>query len=194
MKKNTFFAMLARMKHIHRWGLMRSTLPESLSEHSHETAMLAHALAVIERDVFGGCADPARAAELALYHDATEVLTGDLPTPVKYHHAALRTEYAAVEREAADRLLAALPEAMRPAYAPLLREEGPERELVKAADKLSAWIKCIEERQMGNCDFARAEKSLRTAVVAMHLRAADYFVAQFLPAYTLTLDEQQADD
>ena len=82
MKKNTFFAMLARMKHIHRWGLMRSTLPESLSEHSHETAMLAHALAVIERDVFNGCADPARAAELALYHDATEVLTGDLPTPV----------------------------------------------------------------------------------------------------------------
>lgn len=185
--------MLSRMKYMNRWGMMRNTLPESISEHSHETAVLAHTLALIENRYFGGTVNADRAAVLALYHDATEVLTGDLPTPIKYHHAALRHAYAEVEREAADRLLDMLPAELAAEYDPLVREQGDELAFVKAADKLSALIKCMEERRMGNCDFASAEKTLREAVEALHMPAVDYFLTHFLPAYALTLDEQQQD-
>lgn len=188
---NAFFAMLSRMKYINRWGLMRSTMPESISEHSHETAVIAHTLAVIENTYFDGKVNPERAAVLALYHDTTEVLTGDLPTPVKYHHPALRSAYGEVEREAAQRLLKMLPEEMIPVYEPLVREQGPELPFVKAADKLSALIKCVEERRMGNCDFISAEKTLRETIEGLKMPSVDYFMSHFMPAYAMTLDEQQ---
>lgn len=190
MKTGHFFAMLSRMKNVNRWGLMRNTRPESLSEHSHETAVLAHALATIENEVFGGDADAGRAASLALFHDSTEVLTGDLPTPVKYYNTEMREAYRKVENVAVLRLLGMLPEELRPAYEPLLREQGAEAALVRAADKLSALIKCIEEQRMGNRDFARAEASLRHALGEMPLRSVGYFMEHFLPSYALTLDEQ----
>lgn len=192
MASHVFFAMLSRMKYICRWGLMRSTHAESIAEHSHETAVLAHALALIENTYFGGHVNADRAAVMALYHDSTEVLTGDLPTPVKYHHPALRAAYGEVEHEAADRLRRMLPPELAPALDPLVREQGDERAFVKAADKLSALIKCIEERRMGNCDFISAEKTLRASVKALHMPSVDYFLTHFLPAYALTLDEQQA--
>ncbi len=192
MKNHHFFAMTSRMKHINRWGLMRNTHHESLSEHSHETAVLAHALAVIENQYFGGDYDPDRAAALALFHDTTEIITGDLPTPVKYYSTELREAYRNVENAAANRLLAMLPEELRATYDPLLREEGREKEIVKAADKLSALIKCIEEQRMGNQDFASAEISLRNALQKSTLQSVSFFCENFLPSYSLTLDEQSS--
>lgn len=191
-----FFALLSRMKHIHRWGLMRCTREENLCEHSFETAVIAHALAVLRNTRFGGSVSPERAAALALFHDAPEIFTGDLPTPVKYGSRALRDSYAAVEEHACARLLGALPEDLRPVYRPLLAEDGKGgeeelRRLVKAADKLSALIKCVEERRAGNLEFARAEQSTRRAIEGMHLPEADCFLREFLPAYALTLDEQE---
>ncbi len=192
MKNHHFFAMTSRMKHINRWGLMRNTHHESLSEHSHETAVLAHALAVIENQYFGGDYDPDRAAALALFHDTTEIITGDLPTPVKYYSTELREAYRNVENAAANRLLAMLPQELRAIYDPLLREEGREKEIVKAADKLSALIKCIEEQRMGNQDFASAEVSLRNALQKSTLQSVSFFCENFLPSYSLTLDEQSS--
>ncbi len=189
-----FFAYLARMKYIGRWGLMRSTIPENLQEHSHMTAVLAHALAVIRRDVLGGDADPDAAAVAALFHDAPEILTGDLPTPVKYHSPEIRAAYRRVEEQSAQTLLSMLPEAMRPAYEPWLREEyDPElRALVKAADKLSAYLKCAEELRAGNGEFRRAAEQTLDALRAMELPEAAYFIDHFLPGFGLTLDELQA--
>lgn len=188
-----FFAVLSRMKHIRRWGLMRSTREENLCEHSFETAVLAHALAVLRNERFGGHVSPERAAALALFHDASEIFTGDLPTPVKYDNPVLRTSYAAVEAHARERLLSMLPPDLRPAYRPLIEEGGEDgeelRRIVKAADKLSALIKCVEERRAGNTDFARAEQTLRRAVEALELPEADCFLKEFLPSYALTLDE-----
>ena len=188
-----FFAMLSRMKYIDRWGLMRNTRRENLCEHSFEAAVLAHALAVLRNTRFGGRVNPERAAVLALFHDAPETLTGDLPTPVKYYNPQIRGAYRAVEDAAEQALLSLLPADMRPAYAPLVCEnDGQDAELlllVKAADKLSALIKCMEERRMGNVEFRSAEETLRQAVEAMQLPEVDCFLAEFLPAYSLTLDE-----
>ena len=158
-----FFATIARMKYIGRWGLMRNTVQENIQEHSHMVAVLAHALAVIKRDRFGGRADPGHVAAVALYHDAPEIFTGDLPTPVKYANDAIREAYKAVEQGAADRLLAMLPEELRPAFSPLLSETDPEvLSLVKAADKLSAYLKCLEELKAGNTEFkSAAEQTLQ---------------------------------
>ncbi len=186
-----FFAYLGRMRYIDRWGLMRSVVPENVQEHSHMTAVLAHALAVIRRDVLGGEADPQRAATAALFHDATEILTGDLPTPVKYFNPEIRSSYREVEDLAADKLLSTLPEAMRPAYEAWLREDY-DREtlaLVKAADKLSAHIQCLEELKAGNPEFRKAAQQTREALEAMALPEVEYFMAHFLPAFQLTLDE-----
>ena len=180
------------MKHINRWGLMRNTHSESLSEHSHETAVLAHALAVIENRYFGGNYRPDHAAAMALFHDTTEIITGDLPTPVKYYSTELREAYRSVENAAADRLLAMLPKELRSEYDPLLREEGVEAPIVKAADKLSALIKCIEEQRMGNQDFASAELALRAALRQCPLQSVGFFCEHFLPSYALTLDEQSS--
>ncbi|HIY20770.1 MAG TPA: 5'-deoxynucleotidase [Candidatus Flavonifractor merdigallinarum] len=186
-----FFAYLSRMRYITRWGLMRSTVPENVQEHSHMTAVLAHALAVIRRDVLGGEADPERAATAALFHDAGEILTGDLPTPVKYFSPTLRSSYREVEDLAAEKLLSTLPEAMRPAYAPWLQEDY-DREtwsLVKAADKLSAHIQCLEELKAGNPEFRKAAQQTKAALLDMELPEVAYFMEHFLPAFQLTLDE-----
>ena len=190
-----FFAMLSRMKYINRWGLMRNTRNETICEHSLDTAILAHALAVLRNRRFGGNVNPEKAALLAIFHDAPEILTGDLPTPIKYYNPTIRTAYQAVERMAEDRLLAYLPDDLRPDYKALLHQETAENEellpLVKAADKLSALIKCVEERAMGNAEFLRAEQTIRTAIAELHLPEADCFVEEFLPSYSLTLDEQE---
>ncbi len=186
-----FFALISRMKHVFRWGLMRNSLSDNLAEHSHMTAVLAHALGVIRRDVFGEDCDPNLLAAAALYHDASELLTGDLPTPIKYADPTLTKSYKAMERDAAKRLAGYLPEAMRPAYAPLLCEQLPPRELelLKAADKLAAHIKCLEELRAGNGEFRRAEEQTRQAVDKLGLKEVDYFRKNFMPSFGLTLDE-----
>lgn len=193
MQEQKFFAIISRMKYINRWGLMRSTITENLSEHSLETAFIAHVLALYRNVRFGGSTDPERAALLAMYHDATEIITGDLPTPVKYYNADIKAEYDKVEKMAEDRMLSYLPDDLREYYRPLFSKTEEDAELwtlVKAADKLSALIKCTEERQMGNSDFTEAEKSTLDAVHNMHLPEAEEFLAEFLPAYTQTLDKQ----
>lgn len=185
----SFFAYLSRMRWIERWALMRNAETENVMEHSHMTAVLAHALAVIRRDVFGVACSPENAAAQALFHDATEILTGDLPTPVKYYTPALRNAYAEAETAAAERLLATLPQELRGAYEPLVREEGSERELVKAADKLSAYLKCLEELRGGNEEFRRAAEETEKKLRSMGLREVEYFLEHFAPAFSMSLDE-----
>ncbi len=187
---DSFFALIARMKNIDRWALMRSVTRENVQEHSHMVAVLAHALAVIRRDVFGQSCDPDAAAAAALYHDAAEILTGDLPTPIKYYDPEIMTAYRKVEAAASEKLLAMLPEAMRPAYAPLLAEPDPAlKPLIKAADKLSAYIKCIEERRAGNDEFLQAERKTLDALHGYGLPEVDWFLETFIPAFDRTLDE-----
>ena len=188
-----FFALLSRMRYIDRWGLMRNTQVENIQEHSHQVAVLAHALAVIGKERFGSQVDPGQAAIGGLYHDATEILTGDLPTPVKYDNPAIREAYKAVEKAAADSLLSLLPEDLRPGFAPYVREElDPELlRVVKAADKLSAHIKCLEELKAGNEEFRLAARQTREALDQIDLPALGYFLKYFLPGFELTLDELQ---
>ena len=188
-----FFALMGRMRYIDRWGLMRNTQVENIQEHSHMVAVLAHALAVIDREKFGGRVDPGKAAVAGLYHDASEILTGDLPTPVKYDNPAIKSAYKAVESVAADKLLSLLPEEMRGEFAPYVREElEPELlAVVKAADKLSAHIKCLEEVKAGNNEFRLAAEQTKAALEKMDLPALSYFMEHFLPAFELTLDELQ---
>jgi 5'-deoxynucleotidase len=161
-----FFAYLARMKFIRRWGLMHSTYPENVQEHSLRVAQIAHALAVVRNRLYGGQVDPGRVVALALYHDAGEVLTGDLPTPVKTFNPEIKSAYRAIEAAAREKLLSMLPEALRPDYADVFRPaaaDGAHRELVAAADKLCAYMKCLEEIGAGNPEFAQAEKALRAS-------------------------------
>ena len=191
MSRN-FYAVLSRMKYIDRWALMRNTREENLCEHSYETAVLAHALATLTNRRFGGRVDVGRCVLLALYHDASEILTGDMPTPVKYYNPAIRDAYKQVEAVAADKLLSMLPEDLQDEYRPLFGETADmEHRLVKAADKLSALIKCVDEERMGNREFAKARQATFDAVRALGLPAADCFLDEFLPAYELTLDEQE---
>lgn len=189
-----FFAMLSRMKYINRWGLMRNTRSENICEHSLETALVAHALAMLGNEKFGKHYDPQRAAALAMFHDASEIITGDMPTPVKYHSEEIRKAYGEVEDLAVEHLVSMLPEELRPAYRELmtLTGEGDEelKPLVKAADKISAVIKCVEERRSGNHDFHKAEQTITKSIEEMHLPEADYFMKEFLPSYGLTLEEQ----
>ena len=185
-----FFPMISRMRYINRWGLMRNTRLENIQEHSHQVAVLAHALAVIQNRYFGGQIDPGQVAVAALYHDASEILTGDMPTPIKYYNPGIREAYKAVEQVAEDKLLSMLPEDLRPAYEDALRPADPEIEqLVRAADKLSAHIKCIEELKAGNTEFRQAAAQTAAAMDAMALPELDYFREHFLPSYSLTLDE-----
>lgn len=185
-----FFAYISRMRYIDRWALMRNSQKENVQEHSHMVAVLAHALAVIRRDVFGGTVDPGEVAVAALYHDAPEILTGDLPTPVKYFNPDIQSAYKQVEAVSADKLLGMLPDELRPAYVPYLKEEpGPVHDLVKAADKLSAYIKCVEELKMGNNEFRQAADQTLELLKASPLPEVDYFMEHFLPAFGLTLDE-----
>ena len=188
--RSHFFAYLSRMRFIQRWALMRNTAPENVQEHSHMVAVLAHALAVIRRDKFGGTIDPGHVAAVALYHDAPEIFTGDLPTPVKYANDTIQAAYKAVEANAAARLTAMLPPEMQPAFAALLSEPDPEvQALVKAADKLSAHLKCLEELKAGNREFQSAAQQTLEALESYHLPELDYFLQEFLPAFSLTLDE-----
>ena len=187
-----FFAYLSRMRFIGRWGLMHSTRPENIQEHSLRVAMIAHALAVVRNRLFDGGVSPDRLAVLGLYHDAAEVLTGDLPRPVKYFSAEIETSYRRIETVARERLLGMVPDVLRPDYAPLFRPESAssvERDLVKAADKLCAYMKCLEEVTAGNREFAEAEKTLRQTIEAIDLPEVRYFVRTFVPSFRLTLDE-----
>lgn len=188
---NEFYALMGRMRYITRWGLMRNTFSENISEHSHMTAVLAHALALIRRDILNLPApDPDRCAVAALYHDASEILTGDLPTPIKYYNPDIKHAYKQIESVSCEKLLGLLPEELRESYRPLLHESDPGvARIVKAADKLSAYIKCVEELKAGNREFEAAARQTREALTEMHLPCLDYFIAHFLDAFQLTLDE-----
>ena len=188
--KSHFFAYISRMRFIQRWALMRNTAPENVQEHSHQVAVLAHALAVIRNEKFGGTTDPGQVAVAALYHDASEILTGDMPTPIKYDNPDIRTAYKAVEAVAERKLLGLLPEELRGVYAPILTEVDPDTaRIVKAADKLSAYIKCVEELKAGNLEFREAAAQTRKAVEDYGLPEVDYFLDTFLDSFALTLDE-----
>ncbi|MEG1777776.1 MAG: 5'-deoxynucleotidase [Angelakisella sp.] len=188
--KYSFFALLGRMKHIIRWGLMRNSIPENLNEHTLDVAYITHALvAMHNQDHPDAPLDCGRAVLYAMYHDCSEILTGDMPTPVKYRDPQLKAAYKAVEREAQEQLLSRLPEALRSDFAPCFTPEGEYKRLVKAADKLSALIKCIEERKMGNSEFESAYDSTLAALQQMELPEAERFLTDFLPSYSLTLDE-----
>ncbi len=185
-----------RMKYINRWALMRNTYTENISEHSLEVAMLAHALAVIGNKRLGKSLDADRAAVIALYHDATEIITGDMPTPIKYLNKDIKGVYKDIEAQAANRLLDMLPEDLRDEYREIFfpRMQVSEDDeylckLVKAADKLSALIKCIEENKTENHEFDSAGTAINKALTDMKLPEADIFMKDFLPAYELTLDE-----
>ena len=186
-----FFAYISRMRYIGRWSLMRNSLPENIQEHSHMVAVFAHALGVIRRDVFGKPCDPNAAAAVALFHDSSEILTGDLPTPIKYHSADIREAYKQVEDMACRQLLNTLPTELRPAYEELLVGETQEQlhDLVKAADKLSAYVKCIEERKAGNNEFLSAEKQSRRTLEGSGMPEVAYFLEHFIPAFEKDLDE-----
>jgi len=195
-QESHFLAILSRLKYIERWALMRSSRPENLSEHSLEVAMIAHMLCVIANTRYGRRLDASRAALLGMYHDASEIITGDMPTPVKYGSGALRDAYKDVEAAAQDRLLDTLPDDLRPALeeAFLVGDDEGDRylaRLVKAADKLSALIKCLEERAAGNTEFVTAEASTRRRLEEMRadLPELDDFMRDFLPSYGSTLDQ-----
>ena len=184
------FAMMARMRYIGRWGLMRNTFQENIQEHSHQVAVLAHALAVIQNRFFGGAVDPGAVAVAALYHDAGEILTGDLPTPIKYANPAIRDSYKQVEAAAEEKLLSMLPDELRADFEPVITmPDGEIRRLVKAADKLSAYLKCVEEVKAGNSEFRLAREQTWQALTREPFPALQYFIDRFLPSFELTLDE-----
>ena len=188
---NEFYALMGRMRYITRWGLMRNTFSENIQEHSHQVAVLAHALALIRRDVLQlPGPDPDKCAVAALYHDASEILTGDLPTPIKYYNPDIKTAYKQVERIAGERLLDMLPEALRASYAPLVLEDDAQVEpIVKAADKLSAYIKCVEEQKAGNTEFDSAAQTVMNAMREKDLPELNWFLDNCLEAFTLNLDQ-----
>lgn len=197
MRKNGFFAMMTRTRNIARWGLMRNSIQENLAEHSFDTAVVAHALALIGRERFGDPVDPGRVAAAALFHDAPEIVTGDLPTPVKYNNPEICSAYKSIEHAAADSLLRMLPGDLRPHYRMILRMEEDEPETyryIKAADKISAYIKCVQELRGGNDEFRRAAVQTREAIRRMDFPAAEAFLAEFGPAFSLSLDELQEED
>ena len=187
---HNFFPMIARMRYIDRWGLMRNTQVENIQEHSHMVAVLAHALAVIENTYFGGTVDPGEVAVAALYHDASEIITGDMPTPIKYDNPEIRDAYKLVERVAEQKLLSMLPDELRPAYEEIITIPDPQiHALVKAADKLSAYLKCVEELKAGNLEFKKAKEQTYAALCQNPIPALNYFMEHFLAGFELTLDE-----
>lgn len=189
---NDFFALISRMKYIDRWALMRNTEKESLSQHSYEVAVISHALAVISNKRLGTSYDASKAALIGLFHDASEILTGDMPTPVKYYSTEILGAFKRVEEVATDKILNMLPEDMQPDYHDILFPLDEDRELwklVKAADKLSALIKCIEEEKAGNMEFTKAEEATKQSIEKMNCEAAEIFIKEFLPSFELTLDQ-----
>lgn len=187
-----YFAYLARMKYIQRWGLMRNTMPENIQEHSLQVAMIAHALAVLRNRRFAGAVDPERTALLAVFHDAEEVITGDLPTPIKYFNPQIAQAVDGLEAVAKDRLLKMLPEDLRPDYEALffrVDEDDEAWACVKAADKICAYLKCVEEHKAGNAEFGRAEEAIRAELEAHPDPAVRAFLEEFGDSFRLTLDE-----
>ena len=190
---NHFFAMHSRMKYINRWALMRNTVSENISEHSNDVAVIAHALAVIKNVRFGGSLNAERAAFLGLYHDMTEIITGDMPTPVKYYSDDMREAFQQVEDKAGRHLLEMLPDDMARYYeSAFFKQEDDEYlwKIVKAADKISALIKCIEEKNAGNNEFGKALESTSESLKKMNMPEVDAFMEEFLPSFYLSLDEQ----
>lgn len=191
---HSFFAMFSRMKYIDRWALMRNTRKENLSEHTLEVAAIAHALAVISNEKYGTQLNCERAALLGIYHDMPEIITGDMPTPIKYGNPQLKQAYKAVERETALHLVSMLPEYMQASYRGFFIKQDEDAELwklVKAADKISALIKCIEEEKAGNSEFSSAKISTENIISSLEISAANDFVNEFLSAFALDLDELQ---
>ena len=188
---NEFYALLGRMRYITRWGLMRNTFAENIQEHSHMTAVLAHALALIRREILQlPGPDPDKCAVAALYHDASEILTGDLPTPIKYYNPGIKDAYKEVERIAGENLLDKLPVELRHCYEHLVLEDDPEvTPTVKAADKLSAHLKCLEEQKAGNTEFDTAARQTWEAMKALNMPELDWFLDNCLGAFTLNLDQ-----
>lgn len=196
LEGGNFYAYIARMKYITRWGLMRNTEKENIQEHSLEVAILAHALCLIRNEMYAEepakKLDPEKACLFAVFHDSDEIITGDLPTPIKYANPVIRDNYHDIEAQSKEKLLSMLPEKLQPVYRNILffDENSPEyRSVVKAADRLSAYIKCIEECKAGNAEFTKARQTVLDSMRAMDLPELDYFIDHFLPAYSLTLDE-----
>jgi 5'-deoxynucleotidase len=189
---NSFYAMMSRMKYIDRWALMRNSQSENIAEHSLEVSMLAHALAIINNKRLDGDVNPEKAALIGLYHDSTEIITGHMPTPIKYYNNEIQEAFKEIEKVAANRLLGMLPEDFRGSYESIFfPKEGEEHvwKLVKAADKLSALIKCIQEEKAGNTEFISAKNSITSALKDMKLAEVNVFIEEFLPSYDKTLDE-----
>lgn len=189
---NHFFAYLARMKFIQRWGLMRNTHPENIQEHSLQVAMIAHSLALIKNRLFNGTVNPERTAVLALFHDASEVITGDLAAPIKYFNPQIKQAYGEIESVANQRLFNMLPEAFKPDYQSIFFWHEADRdhwELVTAADKICAYLKCLEELKAGNQEFVRAEKAIKATLSELKLPEVAYFMETYIPSMALTLDE-----
>ncbi len=191
MDKNyNFFALAARMKYINRWGLMKNTQPESIGQHSLDTAVIAHGLAVINNKIFSGNIDAEKTALVAMFHDISEIITGDMPTPIKYYNSDIMKAYKEIEKKATESILEKLPEELRDNYVEaFVCEDKDICRIVKAADKLSAYIKCIEEENAGNSEFKKAKESIMESIKKMNLPEADYFMEKFIPAFYLTLDE-----
>lgn len=189
---SNFFAMAGRMRLINRWSLMQNASQENIAEHSHSVAVIAHALCVIGNKKFGKSYNAERCALLALYHDTTEVITGDMPTPVKYYNDDIKSAYKSIESAAGSRLLDMLPEELKDEYSPLFNKEPADEELwkiVKAADKIDALIKCINETRLGNKEFEKALEAQKKIIADIDMDEVRYFEKEFLPAYYLTLDE-----
>lgn len=195
MKESNFYAMLSRMKYINRWGLMNNTRNENISEHSLQVAMLSHCLVLIHNKRFGGNLDPERAAILAVFHDTTEIITGDMPTPIKYYNSDIKHAYREIEENAANQLIRMLPDDFKEELDDIIKMNGEKdnelRPFVKAADRLSALIKCIEEMRMGNDEFRKAQETILNSIHNMNMPELNVFESEFLPAFSLTLDEQE---
>ena len=194
MGKNDFFAFTSRTKYINRWALMRNTRYETLSEHSAEVAQLAFALATIGNQRLGKEYNCERASLLGLYHDTPEIITGDLPTPVKYYSKETKEAYKAVEKNATKQLLSMLPEDLLPSYEPFFKKKNEDKELwklVKAADKISGYLKCIEERKAGNSEFCEAEERLLKSMDKLECEELEIFIEEFLPSFEKTLDQMK---
>ena len=194
MSQSHFYAMLSRMKYINRWGLMNNTKYENLCEHSLQVAMIAHCLVLIHNKRFGGDLNPERAAVLAVFHDSTEIITGDMPTPIKYFNPEIKNAYKEIENTAADKLISLLPDDFQEDFEGILKMQGKNDEkidkFVKAADKFSALIKCIDELRMGNAEFSKAKETIENAIHNMNMPEAEVFEVEFLPSFYLSLDEQ----
>nr|MBR4281177.1 5'-deoxynucleotidase [Clostridia bacterium] len=188
--KHHFFSYVSRLRYIRRWGLMRSVMPENDAEHSLQVAMIAHAIAIMGRNRYGRTVNPEHVLALGVYHDVSEVITGDMPTPVKYQTDELRKSYKDVERMANERLLSMLPDGMRPAYAPYLSAPADyDRQIVKAADSISAYLKCLEEKRAGNREFDAAGESIKAGLAQIDLPEVQDFIREFVPSFELSLDE-----